>query len=72
MCMPWPGMRVLGSGAITAAVGIVVYCLLHLAPVLLGDGIRLFDVPVGLRVGLEPTHVSRTGQLTDLRFSVKE
>jgi hypothetical protein len=42
----------------------------RLAPVLLGDGVRLFAVPGGQRVRLEPTRVRRTGPLTDLRFRV--
>jgi dihydrofolate reductase len=44
--------------------------IVHLAPVLLGDGVRLFAVPGGRRVRLEPTDVRRTGLLTDLRFRV--
>jgi dihydrofolate reductase len=50
--------------------GLLDEIIIHLAPVLLGDGVRLFDVPGGLRVRLEPTHVARSGQLTDLRFRV--
>jgi len=42
--------------------------VIHLAPVLLGDGVRLFAVPGGRRVRLAPTQVEQTGQLTDLRF----
>jgi hypothetical protein len=41
-----------------------------LAKVFGGDGLGLFGVPGGLRVGLEPTHVARMGQLTDLRSGV--
>jgi dihydrofolate reductase len=44
--------------------------IIHLAPVLLGDGVRLFAVPGGRRVRLEPTQVARSGELTDLRFRV--
>jgi dihydrofolate reductase len=50
--------------------GLLDEIIIHLAPVLLGDGVRLFDVPGGQRVRLEPIHVSRTGPLTDLRFRV--
>jgi dihydrofolate reductase len=50
--------------------GLLDEIIIHLAPVLLGDGVRLLDVPGGQRVRLEPTHVARTGQLTDLRFRV--
>ena len=50
--------------------GLLDEIIIHLAPVLLGDGVRLLDVPGGQRVRLEPTHAARTGQLTDLRFRV--
>jgi dihydrofolate reductase len=50
--------------------GLLDEIIIHLAPILLGDGVRLFDVPAGPRVRLEPTHVARTGRLTDLRFRV--
>jgi dihydrofolate reductase len=44
--------------------------VVHLAPVLLGDGVHLFAVPGGRRVRLEPTHLTRTGSIADLRFRV--
>jgi len=44
--------------------------IIHLAPVFLGDGVRLFAVSGGHRVPLEPTQVRRTGPLTDLRFRI--
>jgi dihydrofolate reductase len=50
--------------------GLLNEIIIHLAPVLLGDGVRLFDAPGGQRVRLEPIHVSRTGPLTNLRFRV--
>lgn len=34
--------------------------LVFIAPVLLGDGVRLFDHPGGTTVGLEPIHLDRT------------
>lgn len=40
----------------------------HVAPVLLGDGVRLFNHPAGKVVKLEPITVSQPGQLTNLRF----
>jgi len=48
--------------------GLLDEIVIHLAPVLLGDGVRLFAFPGGRRVRLEPTRVEQTGQLTDLRF----
>jgi dihydrofolate reductase len=50
--------------------GLLDEIVVHLAPVLLGDGIRLFDAPDGQRVALERTALAESGQLTDLRFSV--
>jgi dihydrofolate reductase len=50
--------------------GLLDEIIIHLAPVLLGDGVRLFAASGGKRVRLEPTQVRRTGQLTDLRFRV--
>jgi dihydrofolate reductase len=52
--------------------GLLDEIVIHLAPVLLGDGVRLFEVAGGLQVALEPTHVARSGELTDLRFQVKK
>lgn len=45
--------------------------VVHLAPVLLGDGIRLFGRSDGEPVRLERTTVVESEQLTDLRFRVK-
>lgn len=44
----------------------------HLAPVLLGDGVRLYGEPGVGRVDLERTAVAESGQLTDLRFRVAQ
>jgi dihydrofolate reductase len=44
--------------------------LVHLTPVLLGDGIRLFSRPGGTKIKLKRTSVHENGQLTALRFSV--
>ncbi|MQA87688.1 MAG: hypothetical protein GEV03_24455 [Streptosporangiales bacterium] len=48
--------------------GLVDEILIHLVPVLLGDGVRLFDVPDTERVRLERIGCAESGQLTDLRF----
>ena len=42
--------------------------LIHLAPILLGDGIPLFRHPGGDTFPLEPISVTRAGQVTNLRF----
>jgi dihydrofolate reductase len=44
--------------------------VVHLAPVLLGNGVRLYDDPGGKRVGLVRTALEASGQVTDLRFRV--
>jgi dihydrofolate reductase len=51
--------------------GLLDEIIVHLAPVLLGDGVRLFAAPGGRRVRLEPTQIGRTGNLADLRFRVR-
>lgn len=50
--------------------GLLDEVLVHLAPVLLGDGVRLFDRPGGAPVRLHRTSVLESGQLTALRFAV--
>jgi hypothetical protein len=42
--------------------------LIHLVPVLLGDGLRLFDNPGGEPIRLEKLSLGESGQVTDLRF----
>jgi dihydrofolate reductase len=44
--------------------------VVHLAPVLLGDGVRLLDTPEGKPIALERTTLATSGQITDLRFDV--
>jgi dihydrofolate reductase len=51
--------------------GLLDEVLIHLAPVLLGDGVRLFNRPGGSPIRLERTEVKQTGQLTVLRFRVR-
>lgn len=45
--------------------------LLHVVPLLLGEGIRLFASPAARPVTLEPISVAQSGQVTDLRFRVR-
>jgi dihydrofolate reductase len=49
--------------------GLVDEIVIHLAPVLLGDGIRLFD-RLGKEYELKREELAATGQVTSLRFSV--
>ncbi|UVC17494.1 dihydrofolate reductase family protein [Mesorhizobium onobrychidis] len=42
--------------------------LIHVAPVLIGDGIRLFSQMGMEPVRLEKTEVSEAGQITSMRF----
>jgi dihydrofolate reductase len=50
--------------------GLLDEIVIHLVPVLLGDGIRLFTAAGGKPVALRRTTVAESGQITDLRFSV--
>jgi dihydrofolate reductase len=50
--------------------GLLDEILVHLAPVLLGDGVRLFDRVRGRPIKLEKIGAAESGQLTDLRFRV--
>ncbi|HZD70759.1 MAG TPA: dihydrofolate reductase family protein [Actinomycetes bacterium] len=49
--------------------GLVDELLIHLVPVLLGDGLRLFERPGGQPVRLHRLSLGQSGQVTDLRFS---
>ncbi|TIS76194.1 MAG: hypothetical protein E5W94_18575 [Mesorhizobium sp.] len=42
--------------------------LIHVAPVLIGDGIRLFSQNGMEPVRLEKTEISEAGQITNMRF----
>ncbi len=44
--------------------------VIHLAPILLGEGIRLFDHLNKQRIELERTDVISTGEITSLRFMI--
>jgi dihydrofolate reductase len=50
--------------------GLLDEIVVHVAPVLLGDGVRLFGGPGAPRVELERTHLSEAGQLSTMRFRV--
>jgi dihydrofolate reductase len=50
--------------------GLMDEIVIHMSPVLLGDGVRLFGSPASPRVNLERTALAESGQLTDLRFRV--
>jgi len=50
--------------------GLLDEVLVHVAPVLLGDGVRLFDHPGGTRVRLEPLELSSTGPIGNFRYRV--
>jgi dihydrofolate reductase len=51
--------------------GLLDEIVIHLVPVLLGDGIRLIDPPDIGPVALERTLVAPSGRITDLRFTVQ-
>jgi dihydrofolate reductase len=50
--------------------GLLDEIVIHLAPVLLGDGIRLFTASDGKPVAIRRTALAESRQITDLRFSV--
>jgi dihydrofolate reductase len=52
--------------------GVLDEILVHIVPVLLGDGVRFFDHPGRTQpVSLRRTALAESGHLTDLRFAVK-
>jgi dihydrofolate reductase len=51
--------------------GLLDEIVIHLVPVLLGDGVRLIDAPDLGTVELDRTLVATSGQITDLRFAVR-
>lgn len=50
--------------------GLLDEIVIHLAPVLLGDGVRVYESIGTKPIVLTRTEVAATGQLTDLRFRV--
>jgi dihydrofolate reductase len=69
-----------GKAVIVFGANLAVQCLraglldeivIHLVPILLGDGVRLIDDPELRPVALERKLVATSGQVTDLRFSVR-
>ena len=50
--------------------GLLDEVLVHVAPVLLGDGVRLFDHPGGTRVRLEPLELSSAGPIGNCWYRV--
>jgi len=69
-----------GKDVIVFGAGVALQCLregllgeivVHLVPVLLGDGVRLIDAPDLGTVALERTVVETSGQITDMRFAVR-
>jgi dihydrofolate reductase len=70
-------VAVAGGGTLlrqVLAAGLLDELELHIAPVLLGDGMRLFDAGLGLdvREGIEltPARVVRTPEVTHLRYAI--
>jgi dihydrofolate reductase len=50
--------------------GLLDEIFVSIAPVMLGDGVHLFDYPRGKNVRLEPLHISHTPGATNLWFRV--
>jgi dihydrofolate reductase len=50
--------------------GLLDELVIHVAPVLLGEGIRLFAASDGAHVALRRTKLAESGEMTDLRFDV--
>jgi dihydrofolate reductase len=66
------GIEVFGANlaAQCLAAGLVDELVVHVAPVLLGDGIRLYGKHGAASVPLERVELASSGQLTSLRFRV--
>jgi dihydrofolate reductase len=66
------GVGVFGANVARQCIeaGLLDTIVVHLAPVLLGDGVRLYGGAGAAPVRLERTAVGESGQLTNLRFRV--
>ena len=51
--------------------GLLDEIIVHVAPVLVGDGVRLLERPGGAVVKLEPISSAEEGQTTVLHYSVR-
>jgi RibD C-terminal domain len=67
---PWPRSAITPSPQCLDA-GLLDEIVLHIAPVLLGSGVRLFGDEGAEQVELERVSVGGADQLTDLRFRVR-
>jgi dihydrofolate reductase len=69
------GKNVIAFGANVARqclrAGLLDEIVVHLAPVLLGDGVRMFEAGDMKPVGLTRTTLAASGQIVDLRFDVR-
>jgi dihydrofolate reductase len=50
--------------------GLVDEILVHIVPVLLGDGTRLFAAPGGAQIALQPISTTQSGSVTTIRYRV--
>jgi dihydrofolate reductase len=59
-----------GTAAQVLDAGLLDEIVVHVAPLLLGDGVRLYGAPGMGRVDLERTELGASGRLTSMRFRV--
>jgi dihydrofolate reductase len=52
--------------------GLIDELFVIIAPIMLGDGVRLYEAAGGRRVDLEPIATERVGQVSNLRFRVRK
>jgi dihydrofolate reductase len=66
-------LEVFGADVATQCLehGLVEEILVHVAPVLLGDGVRLFAARERAKVELDPIGATRSGPVAHLRFRVR-